>query len=357
LRDPSYYLEEQYAPARNESPALSAYYAIRPLVPRRVQLALRRAHARRRATRSFPAWPIEPLLEDERHERFRERLHATGTDHVPFVNFWPHGHRFCVVLTHDVEGEAGLRNLERVLDVERRHGFVSAWYLVAEEYPIPAHVFATLRDAGCEVGLHGIHHNGKLFQNRRRFESQLPTIHRYLREWDAVGFRSPSLHRNAAWMPELGCLYDSSFPDTDPFEPQPGGCCSIFPYLLGDLVELPITLVQDHTLLEILGEVSADRWIDKARWLIRHHGLINLLVHPDYVTSDERLAVYDDFLRFLAAQSRGWHALPRDVAQWWRARSRIEHDPDPVAAVERHPGVDATIAYAREEDEEIVFDT
>ena len=65
-------------------------------------------------------------------------------------------------------------------------------------------------------------------------------------------------HRNADWMPELGCLYDSSFPDTYPFEPQAGGCCSIFPFFLGDLVELPITLVQDHTMWEILRHDAMD---------------------------------------------------------------------------------------------------
>ena len=122
--------------------------------------------------------------------------------------------------------------------------------------PDPGRHLRHIRAKGCEIGLHGIKHDCKLFESRASFEAELPKIHRYLREWQAVGFRSPATHRNADWMPELGCLYDSSFPDTDPFEPQGGGCCSIFPFFLGDLVELPITLVQDHTMLEIL---RADR--------------------------------------------------------------------------------------------------
>ena len=130
-------------------------------------------------------------------------------------------------------------------------------------------------------------------------------------------------------MPELGCLYDSSFPDTDPFEPQAGGCCSIFPYFLGSLVELPITMVQDHTLWEILRRTDIELWRRKSDWVIANHGLVNLIVHPDYVRSPDRLALYDELLAYLREQverQRGWHALPRDVASWWKARSALRVD-------------------------------
>ena len=134
----------------------------------------------------------------------------------------------------------------------------------------------------------------------------------------------PALHRNADWMAELGCLYDSSFPDTDPYEPQPGGCCSILPYFLGSLVELPVTLVQDHTLWEILREPDIQLWRRKADWIIANHGLINVIVHPDYVDSPQRLELYARLLSYLREQvaaHNGWHALPREVASWWRARA------------------------------------
>ena len=180
-----------------------------------------------------------------------------------------------------------------------------------------------MRAAGCEVGLHGIKHDGKLFGSRAQFEAELPKIHDYLQRWDAVGFRSPATHRNAEWMHELACLYDSSFPDTDPFEPQPGGCCSILPFFFGDVVELPITLVQDHTLWEILRAQSIDLWAEKSEWIIANHGLINLITHPDYLDTPERLALYEEFLGFLAGQPDGWHALPRDVAGWWRVRDGL----------------------------------
>jgi hypothetical protein len=158
-------------------------------------------------------------------------------------------------------------------------------------------------------------------------------------------------------MPELGCLYDSSFPDTDPFEPQPGGCCSIQPFFLGDLVELPITLVQDHTLFEILRARSIDPWTNKSDWIMRHHGLINLITHPDYLDTPERLRMYEEFLVYLASQGDGWHALPHEVAQWWRTRSglRCVQENGEVSLSGR--GADhANIAWAREHRGEIVFD-
>ena len=44
---------------------LNGYYAVKPMVPRAVQLALRRLYARRQARRRFPAWPIETRCVDQ----------------------------------------------------------------------------------------------------------------------------------------------------------------------------------------------------------------------------------------------------------------------------------------------------
>lgn len=342
--DPEDYLRERYA-SRSIAHLAGAYYLVKPLMPRSVQIALRRRHARRRARQAFPRWPIEDVLVRYQEEAFRRAIRASGGDSVPFVNFWPDGHRFAFVLTHDVEGRAGIANIERVRRVERSHGLVSSWNFVAEDYPIPAGLFEKLRADGCEIGLHGIHHDRRLWRDEKTFERTLPTIRRYLAEWQAVGWRSPVTYRNADWMPRLGVLYDSSFPDTDPFEPQGGGCCSIFPYFIDDLVELPITLVQDHTMWEVLQLRGIDAWLEKSEWIREKHGLVNLDVHPDYLVEQGRLDLYDEFLGWLTRQEGGWHALPRDVASWWRDREKLQADAD-----------GATIAHAREVDGRVVYD-
>lgn len=311
--DDRYYLEEHYRETSGRrSLPLSAYYALKPMLPRRLQIAMRRRYAQRQMRTEFPRWPIEPLLVD----RWREE-----EAHSPLPATWPEGKRFAAILTHDVEGPAGVANVRKIIEIERRHGFVSSWNFVAEWYPIETGLFDHVRASGCEIGLHGIKHDGRLFESRARFEAELPAIHRYLAEWDAVGFRSPATHRNPDWMPELGALYDSSFPDTDPFEPQPGGCCSILPFFLGETVELPITLVQDHTLWEILRQDTIELWTGKSDWIIANGGLINLITHPDYLDTPARLRMYEEFLEYLAAQRDGWFALPREVAAWWRTRA------------------------------------
>jgi hypothetical protein len=356
--DPVLYLTERYQDVRLRNVALRGFYAAKPLLPRRLQLAARRVYARRQGRRTFPAWPIEPLLVEHRNEQLRRRLRASPDDRLPLVNYWPDGSRFAVVVTHDVESSAGVANIATLLELERRHGIVSSWNFVAEDYPIPGGTFETIRAAGGEIGVHGVTHDGKLFGDRHTFETELVKIHRYLRDWDAVGFRSPGTRRNAEWMPELGCLYDSSFPDTDPFEPQPGGCCSIFPYFLGDLVELPITLPQDHTLWEILRARSIAVWQEKTDWLISQHGLVNVIIHPDYVASPERVELYSQLLAYLRERvdrDHGWHVLPRDVASWWKAREALRvAGADGAARIEGGASTGyaarATVAWASEED-------
>lgn len=349
-----HYLHERYRDAGEGSRARKAYYALKPLLPRAAQLALRRAYAPRQARRGFPAWPIEPILVDRWEAELLARVHAAAQRRVALVNPWPQRHRFAAILTHDVEGPAGVENVLPVIELERSYGFVSSWNFVAEWYPIPDGLFDAVRAAGCEIGLHGIRHDGRLFRDRAHFESALPKIAHYAQAWDAAGFRSPATHRNADWMAELPVRYDSSFPDTDPFEPMAGGCCSILPFCFGDVVELPITLVQDHTLFEILREPGIARWIEKSEWIMRHHGLINIIVHPDYVLSAQRLGRYEAFLEFLAEAEGGWQALPRDVAAWWRQRTSLRVDGR--GSVTGTSDLPATAAYAREENGAVVLD-
>lgn len=317
-----YYLEERYKQPRNNGGMLKLYYALRRFIPRSLQLALRRQYAKKQMQVAFPRWPIEPILVERTEQEMRSNIKRSSVGRIPVINFWPGTFRAAVILTHDVEWDIGVRNIPRVRELERKYGVVSSWNFVAERYPFDKRIFADLKAEGCEIGLHGLYHDGKKFSSRSIFEERLPKINAYLKEWGAVGFRSPATHRNADWMPEIGAEYDSSFPDTDPFEPQSGGCCSIFPFFLGNLVELPITLIQDHTLIEILQEPNITLWKNKSEWIIRNHGLVNIIIHPDYMLTEKNLRYYEEFLRFITAKENLWLALPKEVAQWWRNRSK-----------------------------------
>ncbi|MEK7671550.1 MAG: hypothetical protein AAB344_04950 [Bacteroidota bacterium] len=319
-----YYLHERYKQPGKKRGLLRCYYAVRPLVPRNLQVALRRTYAKKQARVEFPRWPIEPILVDRANREMESRIQQSEEKRVSLINFWPGSCRAAVALTHDVEWDIGVRNIPRVREVEKKYGVVSSWNFVPERYPFDKKILKELEAEGCEIGLHGLYHDGKKFSSRKIFEKRLPMMNNYLKEWGAVGFRSPATHRNPDWMPEIAAEYDSSFPDTDPFEPQSGGCCSIFPFFLGEMVELPITLAQDHTLIEILQKKDIELWKQKSNWIIENHGLVNIIIHPDYMLTEKDLWYYEEFLRFITLQKNLWFALPKDIARWWRDRSKSE---------------------------------
>jgi hypothetical protein len=205
--------------------------------------------------------------------------------------------------------------------VERDAGRASSWNIVPERYRLDERVLDVLRGQGCEIGVHGLRHDGRDLGSRRTFEARLPVIRSYADRWDAVGFRAPGTQRVWDWIPHLGFDYDTSYPDTDPYEPTPGGSCSYFPFMNGDTVELPITLPQDHTLFAILDHPDGSLWVDKSRHIRDRGGMALLITHPDY-TRDGRIV--DGYRRLLEAfrdDGTAWWALPRDVSAWWRARA------------------------------------
>jgi hypothetical protein len=137
--------------------------------------------------------------------------------------------------------------------------------------------------------------------------------------------------RNPEWMQALNIEYDLSFFDTDPFEPMPGGVMSIWPFMIGHFVELPYTLPQDCTLFKVLGARTPRCWLEKVDFIERYHGMVLLNAHPDYLQDPDCLRIYTEFLQAMTAREGYWHALPQDVAQWWRKRSEAITD-DAIAA-------------------------
>lgn len=312
--------EEQFGADRYRmGMAKRAYYTLKPVLPRVLTRAARKAY-RGSQEKAFPlGWPAE-----ERYARF---LHALG-DHVQAAHpgsrpapFWPDGKRWSVVLTHDVETRQGQDFIRDVAALEERHGFRSSFNFIPERYRPDRALMGELRERGFEVGVHGLKHDGKLFFSRRVFDRRAPRINQYVREWGATGFRAPLTHRNPDWLQALDVEYDLSFFDTDPYEPMPGGVMTIWPYRLGRFIELPYTLVQDYTLLSVMGETTPAVWLEKAALLRRHQGMALLNTHPDYLRVGAGMEVYAAFLEAAGAWSDAWRALPVDAARWWRSRA------------------------------------
>jgi hypothetical protein len=134
-------------------------------------------------------------------------------------------------------------------------------------------------------------------------------------------------------MHDLKILYDASTFDVDPFEPQPDGVGTIFPFEIKDptsgrsYVELPYTLPQDFTIFVLMNQKKIDIWKRKIEWIAEKGGMAHIITHPDYMSfggrrrrEDEYPAEhYSEFLAFIKNTYAGeyWHALPREVAQFW----------------------------------------
>lgn len=305
--------------AAGRAAALRGYYLARPALPRSVQLALRRRFTRLQAASPFPKWPIEDSLHDF-YDWLFGLIAGLANGPVPFLSLWPGGRSWALVLTHDVETAAGLRDMNLLRAPERASGYRSSWNFVGARYQVDDESVRSLQDDGCEIGVHGLRHDGRDLAGRF-MDERLPAMWEHASRWNAVGFRSPATHRKWDLMHRLGFDYDSSYTDTDPYEPQPGGCCTFLPYFNHGTVELPITLPQDHTLFTILQHADAGLWLRKAGHIRDRGGMVLVLTHPDYA-HDQRLADgYRTLLGTFADDGTAWRALPREVAAWWRGRA------------------------------------
>jgi len=305
------------------------YYGLKPFVPQSLRAAIRRSLALRLRKRVADVWPIMPGSE------------------VPPENWpgWPGGKKFAVVLTHDVESRAGLDKCRSLMQLELELEFRSSFNFIPEgSYRVPAALREELTACGFEVGIHDLKHDGHLFASHRGFKRRAVRINGYARQWGASGFRSGFMLRNLDWLHDLDVQYDASTFDTDPFEPQPDGGHTIFPFWVprpngsspnghesrthsssrGGYVELPYTLPQDSTLFLVLRETTPEIWMRKLDWIAQHGGMVLLDVHPDYMsfggsrqtTIEYSVALYREFLTYIKTRYAGeyWHALPREVA-------------------------------------------
>jgi uncharacterized protein len=298
------------------------YYSIKPLVPPALRMNLRRWFALQKRDRVGDVWPIMP-----------------GSQSPPEGwPGWPEGKKFALVLTHDVEGSAGLQKCQQLVDLEKRLGFRSSFNLIPQgEYSSTAKFRQRLIDDGFEVGVHDLYHNGKLFLTKSEFSRNAPHINRHLREWGARGFRSGFMLHNLEWLHELEIEYDLSTFDTDPFEPQPQGRGSIFPFWVAKpgcpdgaegYVEMPYTLPQDSTLFLLLGERQPDIWFQKLDWIAKHGGMVLLDAHPDYMAFGSQwqkgreypVEMYVRLLEYVRSRYAGayWQALPFEVGRFVR---------------------------------------
>ncbi|NOZ81320.1 MAG: hypothetical protein GXP63_06645 [DPANN group archaeon] len=291
------------------------YYALKPFIPRWLQIVVRRRLVASQRLTCTDIWPI-----DEKAGKPPDGWSG-----------WPDNKRFALVLTHDVETAAGQDKCRELMEIEIDAGFRSSFNFVPERYEVSSALRRYIVSSGFEVGVHDLNHDGKLYRSEKVFTERAARINHYLKEWNSKGFRSGSMDRNLEWLHELDIEYDSSTFDTDPFEPWFEGVGTIFPFIVmndrcGRYVELPYTIPQDFTVFVLMGEKNIDIWKKKLDWIAENGGMALLTTHPDYMNLNGKQGLeeypveyYREFLDYIDSEYNGryWHVLPSEMSRFW----------------------------------------
>jgi hypothetical protein len=355
---------------RRESPAgkgltlnhvlRSLYYALRPALGISVRRHIQRLYFRGWDKISFPKWPVDTTVESIFGQLLALSMKARGVTRVPFIWFWPDGSPSCTMLTHDVETSAGLEFCSQLMDLDDSFGVKSSFQFIPEErYAVSMSALENIRARGFEINIHDSNHDGHLMNNRDEFLGRVQRINTYGRQFGAQGFRSAMMYRNTEWYDALDFLYDMSIPNVAHLEPQRGGCCTVFPFFIGKILELPLTTTQDYSLFNILGDYSIRLWKEQISLIRRQSGLISFIIHPDYIINQEARSVYAELLHHiceLRSAGETWIALPGQIAAWWRLRSEMSLvNAGGSWHIEGHGSEGARLAYATLEDDGISF--
>jgi hypothetical protein len=283
-----------------------------------VQICLRRQIASHKRKKTHYCWPISE---------------SAGDSPAGWAD-WPEHKKFALVFIHDVDTRKGHTNCMKLAKLEEKLRFRSSFNFVPERYKNSNSLHKNLRKKGFGIGVHGLKHDGKLFNSRRIFIKRSAKINHYLKKWNANGFTSPSMHHNLGWLHALNILCSTSTFDTDPFEPQPDGINTIFPFWVQNshsargYLEIPSTMPQDHLLFVILEEKSIAVWKKKLDWIAAKGGMALLNTHADYMNFNDQPPGFEEypgeyyleFLEYIRDNYAGqyWNALPEEIAYFWK---------------------------------------
>lgn len=317
---------ERYAPRRRPVTRFLPFHY--HWVPSGLRLGIQRVLSwldARKGRPTFPTWPVDTAAD----VLGWMEAEARGATSVPR---WPGGKSFALALTHDIDTGGGFRRLGLLRREEERRGLRSTWNVVAAHYRLDDGVLRDLAAAGHEIGSHGDNHDNRIAFDepaamRRRLEVCRPLVERYA----ARGFRSPSLLRTDRLFETLPLLfrYDASVPNTC----EGLGCCTVFPFRIGSLVELPLTVPEDAHLL-FHRVPLADRvavWEASIERIRRVGGVAVLNTHPDpqFSGNEEGREAYGRIVERIAAYGDAWVTTAGALAEQWAAWNGVKAPNDP----------------------------
>lgn len=300
------------------------YYTVRPAIAAPLRKLIQRIIARSRLASSFPCWPVDCSVDVLAQALMAQAIAGDGEGEIPFIWFWPEGYDCAVVMTHDVEDRIGRDHCSALMDLDDSFGIKAAFQIIPEgRYGGVEDLIHEIQARGFEANIHDLDHDGRLYLDRDKFEQRAKKINEYGVRYGLKGFRAGAMYRQQDWFSLLDFEYEMSVPNAAHLEPQQGGCCTVMPYFVGKLLEIPLTTVQDHSLFYILRQRSIELWKRQIELIRAHHGVASFIVHPDYIVDERERDIYRQLLEHIARQKRDnnlWIATPGELNCWWRQR-------------------------------------
>jgi hypothetical protein len=246
------------------------------------------------------------------------------------------------------------------MDLDDSYAVKASFQIVPEKrYRFSEDLLDKIRARGFEIVVQDLNHDGHLFSSREQFLARAKQINEYAQQYRAAGFRSAILYRNQDWYDALQFSYDMSVPNAAHLEPQRGGCCTVMPYFVNHILELPVTTTQDYSLFHIIGDYSIEVWKSQIDLITEKHGLVSFIIHPDYIIERRARKTYRELLAYLSqlrSEKRIWIALPREVNDWWRERSQMKLVEEKGRwRIEGSGKERASVAYARLQGDRIIY--
>lgn len=231
-----------------------------------------------------------------------------------------------LLVTHDIETERGLQRAPSLKEIENDLGVKSTWFVPSHDYTIDRTIAAKLADSSV-IGSHDTKHDGQLIQIRERSKlvERLMASRQRLREvfgQEVRCFRAPLLQFSSEILSALrdaGYSSDFSLPCWEMIHPPTMsgfGIECVQAFEMEEIVETPLTMFQDHQLLNVMGmnvDEAIKLWLEQARLIRSFEGDLVLLIHPDYRFSDN-LKEYRELLTKLLEIQREHVPSASDVS-------------------------------------------
>ncbi len=299
-------------------------------IPFRIGLGKLQTFIRSRFSKQpgFPGWPIEGSV-DVIRTIFLNSLKLIQKN-IKIGEFWPNGKKFAIALTHDIDTGKGLKNIKLFSAIEEQFGFRSTWFIVGDYYKKDYEQLNRLIDKRHEIGLHGYSHDNKLaYLSIKKIEERISKCRKFIGRYGIKGFRSPSLlnSENLEKVLQKYFLYDSTIPTNEKYlsDSDYSGCCSAFPYFKGRMLEIPITMPMDSSLvfLNYSTDSISDLWIKKLDWIKALGGVAILNVHPEphFSGNKKMLNVYRKFIGYISTMNDVWVTTMEQIANHWKKRA------------------------------------